>query len=315
MTVVVEEFDAASSPLRGRGPVPEVVVPDPGSMFRWHEHDYPHPLARWHSHPEIEVHLIRAGTGLGFVGDHIGRFEAGHLVLVGSDLPHNWISELAEGQQLPGRDVVLQIHPERMQGLAHVAPEAREVVALFRDAARGIEFFGATASAAAMHLEAVGVTRGSARLAHLFSLFETLAAGPAGERRLLSSGATLPEADMTAHLKVDAAIRYITEHLDGEVRLGAAAAHVGMAPSALSRFFRRTAGRGFAETVRRLRVIRACALLEETTLPIADICYSSGFQNLSNFNRQFRAETGTTPGAYRRGSSGGRVSHSGSGSG
>lgn len=304
MVVDDEARDIAASPLRGRGPVPEVVVPDPGSMFRWHEHDYPHPLARWHSHPEIEIHLIRAGTGLGFVGDHIGRFEAGHLVLVGSDLPHNWISELEEGQQLPGRDVVLQIHPERMEALAHVAPEAREVVALVRDAARGIEFFGAPASTAAMHLEAVGVTRGSARLAHLFSLFETLAAATPEFRRLLSSAAPLPPADMNAHLKVDAVIRFITEHLDSAVRLGDAAAHVGMTPSALSRFFRRTAGRGFTETVRRLRVIRACTLLEETTLPIADICYSSGFQNLSNFNRQFRAETGTTPGAYRRASSG-----------
>lgn len=313
MTVADERLEVASSPLRGRGPLPEVVVPDPGSMFRWHEHDYPHPLARWHSHPEIEVHLIRAGTGLGFVGDHIGRFEAGHLVLVGSDVPHNWISELREGQQLPGRDVVLQIHPERMQALAHVAPEAHDVVALFGEAARGIEFFGSSASVAAMHLEAIGVSGGSTRLRHLFALFETLSAAPPEERRYLSSGATLPDVDTSAHLKVDAVIRFVTEHLDGEVRLGDAAAHVGMSPSALSRFFRRTAGRGFAETVRRLRVIRACALLEETTLPIADICYSSGFQNLSNFNRQFRAETGTTPGAYRRGSSGGRVSHSGSG--
>nr|WP_231979844.1 AraC family ligand binding domain-containing protein [Tessaracoccus coleopterorum] len=71
-------------------------------MVRWHEHAYPHPLARWHTHPEVEIHLIRAGTGLAFVGDHVGRFEAGHLALVGSHLPHNWISDLSPGSRYPG---------------------------------------------------------------------------------------------------------------------------------------------------------------------------------------------------------------------
>jgi transcriptional regulator GlxA family with amidase domain len=98
---------------------------------------------------------------------------------------------------------------------------------------------------------------------------------------------------------VDAVLRYITDNLAGEIRLDEAAAIIGMTPSGLSRFFLRAAGSGFADTVRRLRVIRACTLLFRTDRPIAEVCFDAGYQNLSNFNRQFPAETGMTPREYR----------------
>jgi AraC-like DNA-binding protein len=41
-------------------------------------------------------------------------------------------------------------------------------------------------------------------------------------------------------------------------------------------------------------------MLLQTNRPIAEICFDAGYQNLSNFNRQFRAETGMTPREYRR---------------
>ena len=83
----------------------------PGSYgcVRCLEHGFPNPLVRWHYHEEYELHLIVASRGKVFVGDYIGQFEPGHLVLTGPRLPHNWISTEgvpAEGVAL--RDVVLQ---------------------------------------------------------------------------------------------------------------------------------------------------------------------------------------------------------------
>jgi transcriptional regulator GlxA family with amidase domain len=102
--------------------------------------------------------------------------------------------------------------------------------------------------------------------------------------------------DVPGQRKVDAILRYITDNLAEDVRLDDAACAVGMTPSGLSR----AAGRGFADTVRHLRVIKACTLLFETDRPIADICFDTGYRNLSNFNRQFRFETGMTPREYRQ---------------
>lgn len=291
----------ASRPGTGtRSPVREAVVADPDSMVRWHEHDYPHPLARWHTHPEVEIHLIRAGTGLALVGDHVSAFRPGHFVVVGSGLPHDWISDLEPGEVIDKRDAVLQIHPDRMRRLAEVVPEAGEAVRLFDSAARGLEYTGSAAVDAAGHLEAVGATTGAERLHHLFALVAVLARAPADQRHVLASARPAQGADPDVQDRVDTVLRYVTENLTDDVTMGDAARLVGMNPSTFSRFFQRAAGRGFAAMVRRLRIVHACRLLADTSMPVVEVCYAVGYTNLSNFNRQFRAETGTTPRDYRR---------------
>ena len=55
------------------------------------EHGAPHPLIRWHYHEDYELHLIVQSRGKVFVGDYIGGFEPGNLVLTGPRLPHNWV--------------------------------------------------------------------------------------------------------------------------------------------------------------------------------------------------------------------------------
>ena len=69
-------------------PVFECISQDPKFSFYWHCHDFPAPIARWNYHPEYELHLIRYSSGHYFVGDYIGRFEPGNLVLVGPNIPH-----------------------------------------------------------------------------------------------------------------------------------------------------------------------------------------------------------------------------------
>ena len=65
-------------------------------------------MAKWHFHPEYELHFIITSNGKFFIGDHIGSYGAGNLILTGPNLPHNWVSELPEGVVLPERDLVLQ---------------------------------------------------------------------------------------------------------------------------------------------------------------------------------------------------------------
>ena len=55
----------------------EVIVCAPEESFRWNVHDYPHHLAKWHYHPEYELHLIQHSAGEMMIGDYVGGFEAG----------------------------------------------------------------------------------------------------------------------------------------------------------------------------------------------------------------------------------------------
>ncbi|MBT2594277.1 AraC family transcriptional regulator [Arthrobacter sp. ISL-72] len=278
----------------------EVIPPDPNHSVRWHEHDYPSPLARWNYHPEYEIHLIRKGTGKFIVGDHIGTFEAGHVSLVGSGLPHDWVSDLEPGEVLENRDAVIQFDGKWVQQTASLVPELAELKPVLEQSARGIEFLGSSAKKAAASIEAMGASTGLERLHHLLELFVILARAPQQERRYLAEEWFRPQLDGQAAAVVDIVLEYVFSNHAGNVKMSEAAGMVGMTEPTFSKYFKRATGQNFSDLVRKLRLAHARRLLERGDKPISEICYETGFSNLSNFNRHFLNDTGETPRQYRQ---------------
>jgi AraC-like DNA-binding protein/mannose-6-phosphate isomerase-like protein (cupin superfamily) len=283
----------------------EVIPEDPNHSVRWHQHDYPSPVARWNYHPEYEIHLIRKGSGKFIVGDYIGTFEAGHVSLVGSGLPHDWVSDLEPGEVLQNRDAVIQFDGKWVEQTAKLVPELAEVKPLLEQSARGIEFFGHTAEVAAASIEAMGTSTGLERLHHLLALFAALSRAPDHERKYLADEWFRPQLDGQAEAVVDIVLEYVFSNHAGSVSMSEAAAMVGMAEPTFSKYFKRATGQNFSDLVRKLRLAHARRLLERTDKPVSDICYEVGFSNLSNFNRHFLADAGESPSQYRKGLRGG----------
>jgi AraC-like DNA-binding protein len=277
----------------------EVIVCAPSESFRWYVHDYPHHLAKWHYHPEYELHCIQASSGKMMVGDYIGAFEAGCLILTGPNLPHNWVSEIAPGERVADRDMLVQFTPEFADKLLDLSPEFEELKTLFAEAAYGIEFSGLTAQAGRRLLAQIGFARGVQRLLLFLKLMATLSRNSA-DRRTLSLRAPLPPGSTPSHEKLEIAMNYILEHFTSQMRLTTVARLCEMEPNAFSRFFKKQTGHTFARYVNRMRVHSACTLLTQTDLPITDICFDVGFNNIANFNRQFVKFCLQTPSDYRR---------------
>jgi AraC-like DNA-binding protein len=284
------EHDYARSPALGYEP------PTEAGLVRCLAHGFPTPLARWHFHDEYELHLITSTSGKAFVGDWIGPFQPGHLVLCGPRLPHNWISfDLPEGG-VAERDLVIQFRHEPIERAAAIIPEFAEAMPLLERARHGIEFFGMS-ERAHEHWSNVKLSRGLPRLAAFCDFLADLAR--CTDYRLLSNVQMQGEDDDAGLEQINAVVDRITGDLAGPLLASSVAAEIGMSESRFSRFFRRATGNTFTDFVNLVRVNRACQLLMETDRQVTRICYEVGFNNVANFNRRFREIKGMTPSEFR----------------
>ena len=274
----------------------QIVLPG-GKSFLIRQDDYPNPICIWNYHPEWEIHFIPDASGFAYVGDYIGPFRPGHLMLTGTNLPHNWITPGAP--DLPGRDMVLQFDADALIGVRSICPEFDVLHRLKPLAQRGIEVYGAEAFTIGEKVLALHAAGERGGLGLFLEILEDIEAAP--QKRLLASEHFLSVYNQVSdrrHRRIDQAIQILQS--DPGAQMHEVAEQVGFEPSAFSRAFRRLTGMNFSDYSRSVRVWRARTLLAETETSITDICFEAGFNNLSNFNRYFRMETGLTPRAYRK---------------
>jgi AraC-like DNA-binding protein len=276
----------------------EQILPPENESFLWRIDDYPWARSVWNSHPEYEVHLIRRSHGTAFIGDYIGDFSPGHLTVIGSWLPHNWVSHIEDGEIIQSRDLILQFDPEILRKTSAFLPEIRGLEKFLTIALRGALFTEATAGAGQEMLEAIGASRGTDRLGRFMSLMELFASSTSYE--VLSSSEFSPDRNPEALDIMQRALCAIHDNFDENLFLSDIADNVGMSESTFSRFFKKNAGRSFTDYVIELRIGRACRLLSETRQTISEICFTVGFSNLSNFNKHFLRQRGKTPSEYRK---------------
>ncbi|MCV3240725.1 AraC family transcriptional regulator [Mesorhizobium sp. ZC-5] len=277
----------------------EVVQIRRGESFTAWSHGYPFHTVRWHFHPEYELHLVVSTTGRYFVGDFIGEFEPGNLVLTGPNLPHNWVSDLPEGASIPLRGRVIQFSERFIDETMKVLPELATLAPLLETSRRGVlfppEVAGQISPLMSELMEAQGVRR--------IELFMAIAGALSRAKGvdMLASPSYLPDPSGYMSVGINKALAYIRENLTQQFDETDLASIAGQSTGAFSRTFRKHTGMSLVQYVKRLRINLACQILmSDEQASITDICFEVGFNNLSNFNRQFLAEKGMPPSRFRR---------------
>ncbi|MFK0276830.1 helix-turn-helix domain-containing protein [Ensifer sp. NPDC090286] len=289
---------AKPASLATNPPTFEHIVTGVNETFLWRLDNYPWERNVWNFHPEIEIHLIRNASGLAFVGDHIGQFGPGYLTVIGSNLPHDWVTVTEPDEIIEGRDIVIQFHPDRMREITDALPEFSELEAFFARAELGLVFHGDARARGADLVERMGGLKGLSRFSLFIQLLDLLV--NTDEYELLSSPEFAPELDQQSLDVLRGALAYIYENIATDIHLVDLAERAGMSETAFSRFFKKNTGNTFTDHVNKLRIWQACKLLAETDMPVTDICFEVGYLNISNFNRTFLRQHKMTPSAYRR---------------
>ena len=276
----------------------EVVQIRRGESFKAWAHGYPFHTVRWHFHPEYELHHVVATSGHYFVGDFIGEFKPGNLVLTGPNLPHNWISDVPPGTQVPLRGRIVQFSEALVAQATSAFPELAACAGVLELSRRGALFSRATAELVGPMLSELVDAKGVRRISLFISLLGILSR--ATDVRSLTNTGYLPDPSGFMSAGINEALAYIDSHLTEPFSEGDLAAIAKRSPSAFSRSFRRHTGMSLVQYVNRLRVNLACQLLmSEAALPITEICFAAGYNNVSNFNRQFLAQKGMPPSRFR----------------
>lgn len=276
----------------------ELVQIKRGESFKAWSHGYPFHTVRWHFHPEYELHQVVATRGRYFVGDFIGEFEPGNLVLTGPNLPHNWVSHLAEGTEVPLRCRIVQFSEEFINNVTRLLPELSALGPVLEKSRHGALFSAATAREVAPALEKLVEAQGVARIELFMTILAALCRAPAA--RTLASSSYLPDPSGYMSAGINKVLAHIGSHLTEPMNEADFAKLAGQSQSAFSRSFRRHTGMTFVQYVNRLRVNLACQhLMSDDRMSITEVCFAAGFNNLSNFNRQFLVQKGMPPSRFR----------------
>ena len=258
-------------------------------------------LKIWHYHPELELVLSLKSTGTRFVGDSIKKFEEGDVVLIGKNLPHMWLNDevyFKKDSTLVAEDVVIHFNKEFL-GLGFLdANEMNHISDLLQKSRYGIKFIDPPKKVIRGIKKINLLNTGFERTLKFIKVLGNLANHNKFE--LLASEGFVNSFKQNKNENLDKTYEYIFENFAQSISLHDVAGIANMNPSAFSRFFKRVNRKTFSRYLNEVRIGYACKKLIENKSNIASICYESGFNTISNFNRQFRTIKNMSPTEFLR---------------
>lgn len=243
-----------------------------------------------HYHPEWELCLVACGSGKRYIGDDVGRFDAGDVFVIGPNIPHSLVCDEQGGCEI----FFLQFRDSCLGEHFLAAPELRKIKQFTDQQSVAATVDGANADIVRQVLPTLTQLSGLPRLIAFFQLIDCMLSArdyqliSCSPQRLDMAGGRLAKVDL-----------YIRSSIGDDIRQRDVAEHVAMTPQGFSRFFRAATGGTFVAYVNSVRVAEACQQLAATDDSIVDVAYRCGYKNLSSFYHRFSLLKHCTPREYR----------------
>lgn len=275
------------------------ITPPPNSSFNFFAQDAAFFATPWHYHPEYEIVLVLESTGKKFVGSNISNFKPGDLCMIGAYLPHYYRNDeqfYAKDASIRARSLVIHFLEDFMGENFFDLPECQAIKNLLECSKLGLNFGPQTVEKVAAKIEGLQYLTGINRLLELIAVLAILSESEDMQELTTNSMSLQNEVDSA---RINGVLSYIVQNYQQEIQLAEVAKLANMSESAFSRYFKKRTRRTFSQFIAEIRIEHACKLLVQDKMSISAIALESGFNNLSNFNRQFKLLKKTTPLAYR----------------
>ncbi len=282
-------------------PILKIVNTQQSEAFQIMKVQDPYFFPTWHFHPELEIMLVQEGAGIRFVGNSMERFQAGDLILHGSNIPHLYRSDKEYYQKdtnLVSRAIVVYFREnflgESFWQLPAIAP-LKKLLALSR---RGIKFRGAAKVELRELIQGLeGQKNSIGRIIDLLDILRIMA--ETREYDLLLAN------DFTRHVseddceRINRVYQFIIDHYTENPTLAQVSEVANMSTTAFCRYFKSHTTKTYTQFLNDIKIDNACRLLLDNRLNISQICFETGFNNFTHFNDQFKKITGLTPKQYQ----------------
>jgi len=259
-----------------------------------HKSAFTYPI---HRHKEFEINFVQHGKGVRrIVGDSVEEIGDYDLVLIGGEnLEHVWEQGNCTSKDI--REITIQFPQEITTSSFMGRNQFASILKMLRSAEHGVAF----STDAIMKVYGIldSVTKQNDGFLQLLDMLKMLYELSRSDYRQLSSSSFANASRDKESRRIKTIKQYINDHYAEDLSLNELAAMIGMSPSAFSRFFKQRTNRTLTSYINDIRLGVAARALVDSTQNISEICFSSGFNNLSNFNRAFKEKKGVSPKDFR----------------
>ncbi|MEL6919227.1 MAG: AraC family transcriptional regulator [Bacteroidota bacterium] len=277
-------------------PAFEAIEPDFGHSYTYQKFDEnkADKFNNWHYHPEIELVYVNGGSGKRQIGSHVSYYTNGDLILIGSNLPHCGFTDKLTGNE---SETVVQMKQDFLGNDFFNIPEMKKIQNLFEIAKGGIAFYGKTKRKIGEKIEVLEYQSDFQRLLSILNILNEL--GNSKEFKVLNAEGFSLEAEVKDNDRINIVFNYVKSNFTEEISLEKMADMVSMTVPSFCRYFKKITNKTFTKFVNEYRLVHASKLLAEKPISITEVCFESGFNNFSHFNKSFKAFTGQNPSEYR----------------
>lgn len=249
-----------------------------------------------HQHEEIQLSFIAEGEGTLIVGDTINYYRQGDILIIGSDLPHVFKSDIQNSK----KSHMLSLFFTKNSFGNHFfdLEELQELRLFFKRATHGFKITSSKKNIFVLFSQ----LKNASKFKRFMLLMELLKITSHTNYKSLSSFIYEKKYNDNEGKRMRNVFEHTISNFEKDISLETIAEVAAMTKNAFCKYFKRRTNKTYVQFLNELRIENACKLiLGEDDLSIAEIAYKSGFKNISNFNRQFKTVKLMSPSAYRKG--------------
>lgn len=270
-----------------------------GSAFNIIKFSSPYLKSQWHFHSAYEIVYIQKGHGKLIIGNIVGEFKKDDLVFLGPNLPHAWLSEKPSSKTKHDKNsgVLIQFKKDFIEEDWLQYSEFKYIKEAIDKSHGGIKITGESQKLVVSAINKLVNAKGIEKITLLIQILNQIGSGK--NLKTITDFDYLELLKGRGKEKLETVFNYVLNNYLTEININKAASLISMNESAFCRYFKTNTNKTFMQVVNEMRIGYACSLLKESSLTISQICYESGFNNMSNFLKHFKNITSTTPSNYR----------------